>query len=114
MQLKIKEAHHHRVVGFNNKALPLGQREDILELALIARSSGQKSLMDVFEFLPTMEELKRIKEGKVLPELPPVLEEETPTEQTIEPEADGQSQQHIAEQPAATKGKGNRKQRGKA
>ena len=70
MLIKIKETAKEKVIAYNGCALPLGQRNDYAELAIIALESGDPSLLEVFETLPTLEELKKQKVEQSLPELP--------------------------------------------
>lgn len=55
----IKEKHKKTVVAFGSNSLPLGEREDIDELAILAHESKSKRLIDYFEFLPSLGELKK-------------------------------------------------------
>ena len=70
MLIKIKETAKEKIVAYNGRALPLGQRSDYGELAVIALESGDPSLLEVFETLPTLEELKKKKLEQALPQLP--------------------------------------------
>ena len=70
MLIKIKETAKEKIIAYNGSALPLGQRRDYGELAIIALESGDPSLLEVFETLPTLEELKKQKVEQSLPELP--------------------------------------------
>jgi len=58
---KIKKEHETTVVAFGNSGLPLGQRDDIDQLAIIAQESKNPSLLALFEKLPTLAELKKTK-----------------------------------------------------
>ena len=69
MLIKIKETAKEKIIAYNGRALPLGQRSDYGELAIIALESGDTSLLEVFETLPTLEELKKQKVEQSLPEL---------------------------------------------
>jgi len=46
---KIRSEYRGVVIGFNGSALPLGERTDIDELAIIAQQSGDASLLKLFE-----------------------------------------------------------------
>jgi len=70
MLIKIKETAKEKLIAYNGRALPLGQRSDYGELAIIALESGDPSLLEVFETLPTLEELKKKKLEQALPQLP--------------------------------------------
>ena len=72
MLIKIKETAKEKVIAYNGRALPLGQRSDYSELAMITLESNDPSLLEVFETLPTLEELKKQKLEQRLPELPKV------------------------------------------
>ena len=72
MLIKIKETAKEKVIAYNGRALPLGQRSDYAELAMITLESNDPSLLEVFETLPTLEELKKQKLEQTLPELPKV------------------------------------------
>lgn len=48
-QAKIKQEFLGVVIGFNGSALPLGRRNDIDELAIIAQQSQDPSLLKLFE-----------------------------------------------------------------
>ncbi len=72
MLIKIKESAKEKVIAYNGRALPLGQRSDYAELAVIALESGDTSLLEVFETLPTLEELKKQKLEQTLPDLPKI------------------------------------------
>lgn len=93
MKLKLKKAHHDTVVGFNNSAKPLGHRDDLVDLAIMAQESNQRSLQELFEELPSLAELKKIKEGIVLPQLPPTDSTDEQSEPKTEIEAKGKGQQ---------------------
>ena len=67
--LKIKEQYKNKVVGFNNSATSLGERDDIDILAEIALSSNDLSLIELFEQIPTLEELRNKKGEKLISEL---------------------------------------------
>lgn len=58
---KIKKEFETTVVAFGNSGLPLGKRDDIDQLAIIALESGNPNLLSLFEKLPTLEELKKTK-----------------------------------------------------
>lgn len=68
MGVKIKSEFLGTVIGFNNSALPLGQRNDLNILAEMAQKSQSKSLLNLFEELPTSNELEDLKVEKLLEE----------------------------------------------
>lgn len=78
---KIKEVFQTAVVAFGNSGLPLGQRtpEEINQLAIIARQSKDPSLLQLFEELPALEELKREKVEAQLKKIMPDRQPVTPT-----------------------------------
>lgn len=55
---KIKSEYKKKVVGFNNSATPLGSRKDLIVLAEMALTSGNPNLINLFEELPTLEEIQ--------------------------------------------------------
>lgn len=56
MNYKLKAGSEKVVVGFNKSAKPLGERKDLDVLVEMALRSGQKSLINHFENLPSLEE----------------------------------------------------------
>lgn len=71
--LKIKEAHKLNIVGFNNSGTPLGFRsqEDLIDLAIMARSSNDDYLLSFFEGnVPSLDELRKKKAKAVVPVIP--------------------------------------------
>lgn len=58
---KIKEDKKDTVVGFAGSGLPLGQRSqsDINHLAILAQESNNPTLIQLFDELPSLEDLKR-------------------------------------------------------
>lgn len=65
--VKLKKEHKATVVGFGSSGLPLGQRTDLNDLAIIALKSRDTTLLNLFEELPTLEELQREKVQAQLP-----------------------------------------------
>lgn len=61
MPIKVKEQYKNEVFGFNNSAAPLGQRDDLHLLVADARFHKQKYILDMFENLPSDEELLKEK-----------------------------------------------------
>ena len=68
MGVKIKSEFLETVIGFNNSALTLGQRDDLDLLAEMAQNSQNKSLLNLFEELPNAQELEENKVEKLLEE----------------------------------------------
>lgn len=59
---KIKDQFKNKIVVFGKlSSVPIGQRTDIDELAIIAHESQDRSLLRLFEKLPELSELKRAK-----------------------------------------------------
>ena len=67
--ISIKEKYKKKVVGYNGSTTPLGERNDINILAEIALSSNDPSLLELFEEIPTVEELRNKKGKKLIEEL---------------------------------------------
>ena len=67
--ISIKEKYKKKVVGYNGSTTPLGERNDINILAEIALSSNDPSLLELFEQIPTLEELRNKKGEKLISEL---------------------------------------------
>ncbi|SFW15874.1 hypothetical protein SAMN05661012_00318 [Chitinophaga sancti] len=65
--IKIKKQSESAIVAFGNSGLPLSQRDDLLDLAIIARQSQDPTLLNHFEELPPLDQLLK---QKVLPLLP--------------------------------------------
>ena len=68
MEVKIKSEFLETVIGFNDSALPLGQRDDLHILAEMAQNSQNPSLLKLFEELPTPKEIEENKVEKLLEE----------------------------------------------
>ncbi|MCL1690835.1 hypothetical protein [Elizabethkingia anophelis] len=68
MGVKIKTEFLNTVIGFNNSALPLGERNDLHILAKMAQESNDTSLLNLFEELPNQEEIQAEKVEKLLEE----------------------------------------------
>jgi len=71
MELKIKDKDKKRLIAFGKTGKPLGERsqDELLDLAIIGRSSRHKMILGVFDKeLPSLEDLKKEKmrraEGK--------------------------------------------------
>ena len=54
---KLKDSAKEEVVGFNNSALPLGERKDVAELAALAVRTNNPELKKYFDELPTLEQV---------------------------------------------------------
>lgn len=70
----IKKEHLRTIVAFGKSGLPLGQRNDIDELAILAVKSKDPSLIGLFEYLPTLQELQSGSVEEVLKDNPIVLQ----------------------------------------
>ena len=58
---KIKSEYKSTVIAFGNSGLPLGKRDDIDQLAIIALESNDPSLIQLFDRIPPLEQLKKTK-----------------------------------------------------
>ena len=76
----IKEEFKTTIVGFNNSGLPLGERDDLDKLALMAQHDPH--LAQYFVQLPTADQIKDFQSGKFL-----TATEENHQEPEITPEA---------------------------
>ena len=54
---KLKDSAKEELVGFNNSALPLGERKDVADLAALAVRTNNPELKKYFEKLPTLEQV---------------------------------------------------------
>ena len=59
MKIKIKKEFENQVVGFNGSGKPLKGRKDLAVLAEMALRSNNKNLLNLFEEIPTLEELEK-------------------------------------------------------
>lgn len=66
MLSKIKKEFELVKVGFNGSAKPLKDREDLDVLAEMALRSNSKSLLKMFEKIPTLEELLNEKAKEIV------------------------------------------------
>jgi hypothetical protein len=71
---KIKAEFLNKVVAFGKSGKPLGERDDIDDLAIIALESGNKTLLVLFETLPSLGELKKAKTDLQLKKIAPVAD----------------------------------------
>jgi hypothetical protein len=67
---KIKAEHAKKYIGFGKYAKKLGERDDIDDLAIIAHESGDESIIDLFENLPSLADLKAAKTDSQLKKAP--------------------------------------------
>lgn len=63
---KIKKEFETTVIAFGTSGLPLGKRDDIDELAIIAQESQNPNLVQLFDILPPLDQLKKTKTDAVL------------------------------------------------
>jgi hypothetical protein len=70
---KIKKEYLQTTVAFGKSGLPLGNRDDIDDLAIIALESKDKTLLSLFETLPTLAELKKSKVDTELKAIPAAI-----------------------------------------
>ncbi len=61
--LSILPAYQNTVIAFNNSGVVLKDRSysDLIDLAIMARESGDKSLLKLFENLPELPDLRIMK-----------------------------------------------------
>lgn len=81
MAVKIKKEYASTVIAFGNSGLPLGQRDDLSDLAIIAHQSKDPSLLKLFETLPSLEDLQREKVQALLPVLSAIAETKDPPQE---------------------------------
>lgn len=74
--LKLKKQFESTVIAFGNSGLPLGQRDDLLDLAIIAQQSQDPTLLQLFESLPSLGELQKQRIQPLLPAITPKVPEE--------------------------------------
>lgn len=59
---KIKKEYASKIIAFGNRSdIPIGQRADIDDLAIMAHESKNPMLLRLFEKLPDLDVLKRTK-----------------------------------------------------
>lgn len=85
--LKIKEEYKSTVVGFNHSGLPLGERNDLHLLAEMAKHD--LFLANLFEILPTQEDLIAYKEQLFMQAHPAPEEPSTNRIPALNPEDNG-------------------------
>lgn len=56
---ELKPGFKNKKIAFGKSGRPLGQRDDLDDLAIIAIESGNRSLIELFTHLPDIAELKR-------------------------------------------------------
>ncbi len=79
MSVKIKKQFESTIVAFGNSGLPLGKRNDILDLAIIAQQSQDPSLIQLFEELPPLADLQNQKIQPLLPVMTAITEAKNET-----------------------------------
>jgi hypothetical protein len=67
---EIKDEYKNKVIAFGRQkgAIPIGQRTDIDDLAVIALESQDRSLLRLFKKLPDLSELKKQKTDAAIQE----------------------------------------------
>ncbi len=70
---KLKDSAKEEVVGFNNSALPLGERKDVGELAALAVRTNNPELKKFFDELPTLEQVNAAQVDSFLADQPALL-----------------------------------------
>lgn len=95
-QIKIKPSCANRVVLHGSKNKKLGDKTpaELLNLAIIARDSGNRMLLDMFEELPSIEELKAAQTDEQLAALtlPAAPVKQTKTKVSADTKADAPEQ----------------------
>lgn len=63
MNLKVKVQYNNTVIAFAGSGVVLSKRSpmELIELALLGISSGDKSILNLFESLPSRSELQKMK-----------------------------------------------------
>lgn len=64
-EIKVKQEFAGTVVGFGKGSLPLGKRDDLEELAVMALQANDKHILNMFDSLPTLQELQDAKASKI-------------------------------------------------
>lgn len=67
--ITIKTSYRNTVIAYNNSGVPLQRRsqEELIDLAIIGRKSGDPTILDVFtKPLPSLEQLLKLKMTKVI------------------------------------------------
>lgn len=62
----IKDEYRTKRIGFNGSAAPLYKRDDIDDLAIMAITSNNPNLLKLFDALPELSVLKKMKVEKLL------------------------------------------------
>ncbi|MFL5810371.1 MAG: hypothetical protein ACJ749_12680 [Flavisolibacter sp.] len=65
----IKTEYKNKKIAFNDKASPIGFRDDIDDLAIMALESNDPSLVKLFKKLPLLSQLKKIKTDEQLKQI---------------------------------------------
>lgn len=83
--IKIKEEFLQTVVAFGKSGLPLGSRDDLADLAIMAQESGDPVLLQYFDGkLPTVAALKKAKTDAELKAIMPAVDEKLTTKEIID------------------------------
>jgi hypothetical protein len=103
---KLKPEFKDHFVAFGGKGkINLGDREDLDDLALIARQSGNPNLTRLFEHLPSLEELQKAKTDEQLKNGPQEL---TQTQELLDenrnPDPNGKNKAANGKGSTSTKG----------
>lgn len=80
--LKIKPEFLDTQIGFNGSGLPLGIRKDLHVIAKTAIESGDKSLLNLFEEVPTLDQIKEYEGQQFLAENPDPVPASVPVIET--------------------------------
>lgn len=87
MPIKVKEQFKNEVFGFNNSAAPLGQRDDLDLLVKDARYHKQKYILDMFENLPSDDQILKEK-GQAFEKRNSISNENNISESTTQTQTD--------------------------
>lgn len=63
MDIQIKRQYQNTVIAFQDSGVPLKQRTQLqlIDLALLAHSSGDRMIENFFEYLPSVSALNKMK-----------------------------------------------------
>lgn len=66
-EILIKPQYHDTVIAFNNSGVVLSKRsqQDLVDLAIMAHRSQNPNLLNLFENLPTLQELQHLKLSRI-------------------------------------------------
>lgn len=82
VEIKVKETCRKHVVAFGASGKPLGERDDLLELLIAARTAEDKFILGKFDNPPELNTLLAIQAEKLIPTPEAVQEMEQDTDET--------------------------------